>query len=67
MSELEKAAREVYKYGQVAVNQIICLGGNELCQPCQNREKFALALDKLGTLLKAAEQPNAADEPTARP
>jgi hypothetical protein len=52
MTDLEKAAREVYKYAKIAVNQIICLGG-ESCQPCENRESLALALDELGRVLSS--------------
>ena len=51
MDELEKVAREVYEYAKVAVNQIICLGGKEICQPCKNRENLAVALDNLANVL----------------
>lgn len=51
INELESAAREVHKYALIAVNQIICLEGDEICQPCLNREKLSIALKNLEKIL----------------
>lgn len=48
---LKTVATEVYKYASIAVNQIICMGGDETCQPCQNREDLARSLAALGKVL----------------
>lgn len=50
--DIENAARDVYEYAKIAVNQIICLGGEETCQPCENRESLAVALNTLRLALK---------------
>ena len=44
-------ANEVYTFANIAVNQIICLGGRETCQPCENREQLAIALDKFKKII----------------
>lgn len=44
---LKELLLELYKPAKIAVNQIICLGGDDLCQPCFNREELALALEKV--------------------
>ena len=49
--ELREAAEDVYTYAKIAVNQIICLGGKEPCQPCQNREALAESLEILREIL----------------
>jgi hypothetical protein len=37
----------LYEPAKIAVNQIVCIGGNEPCQPCVNRERLATALDSV--------------------
>jgi hypothetical protein len=61
MDELERAARDVYQYAKIAVNQIICLGGEITCQPCENREKLAIALEELERVLSGL-APRTADD-----
>jgi hypothetical protein len=53
--KLRKALRKLYDPAKIAVNQIICLGGDDLCQPCQNREELALALEIAREALKEGE------------
>lgn len=36
---------ELVQAAEIAVNQIICMGGDGTCQPCENRERLAKALD----------------------
>ena len=42
-----KVLEMLYKPAKIAVNQIICMGGAEYCQPCQNREELAIALEEV--------------------
>lgn len=55
ISNLEEASEKVYEYASIAVNQIICLGGDEYCQPCENRESLAQALYELKEVLSRKE------------
>jgi hypothetical protein len=43
----EAILERVALYAGVAVSQIICMGGPETCQPCENRELLAQALQEL--------------------
>ncbi len=36
--------KNLYDYSKIAVNQIICMDGEETCQPCENRENLAKTL-----------------------
>lgn len=51
VAELEFVLKELYESGKIAVNQIICLGGEETCQPCENRERLSVALELAETVL----------------
>lgn len=55
MPDVEQAIQEVLKYGKIVVNQIICLGGEEICEPCRNREDFARALYNLENIMRKQE------------
>jgi len=44
--------RKLYAPAKIAVNQIICMGGAEYCQPCQNREELAIALEEVEEVLR---------------
>jgi hypothetical protein len=48
---LTEALLDLYEPAKIAVNQIICIGGDDICQPCKNREELALALEKVEKLL----------------
>jgi len=48
---LTEALIDLYEPAKIAVSQIICMGGDEICQPCKNREELALALEKVEKLL----------------
>jgi hypothetical protein len=47
-----KALKKLYKPANIAVSQIICLGGNYICQPCKNREELAIALKYVEKILE---------------
>lgn len=51
LDEMRKALEKLYVPAKIAVNQIICMGGKEICQPCQNRELLAMALDTAAVIL----------------
>jgi len=43
--------KNLYAPAKIAVNQIICLGGLDECQPCANREDLAIALEEVEKIL----------------
>ena len=51
-SQLLNLLKELYEPAKIAVNQIICIGSEEACQPCENREKLAIALDNVEKFLE---------------
>lgn len=59
--KLYRALKKLYVPAKIAVNQIICIcekDVDDLCQPCENREDLAMALEdteKLITWLEAKE------------
>ena len=52
IENLIKILKKLYTPAKIAVNQIICMGGAEYCQPCQNREELAIVLEEVEKLLK---------------
>jgi hypothetical protein len=44
-ARLREALEGLIKFADIAVNQIICMGGREICQPCRNREEVAVSLE----------------------
>jgi hypothetical protein len=53
--KLLKALKKLYKPANIAVSQIICLGGEKTCQPCENREELAIALKLTKKIIKKYE------------
>jgi hypothetical protein len=56
LDEARKVIERLYKPAKIAVNQIICMcekDDENLCQPCENREALAIALDGVSAFLKA--------------
>lgn len=51
--KLYGALKKLYVPAKIAVNQIICMGGDKLCQPCENREVLAKILDDVEQLIKS--------------
>jgi hypothetical protein len=40
-----RVSDELFMMARVAVNQMICMGGHKICQPCKDRERLARALE----------------------
>jgi hypothetical protein len=52
---LRGALRKLYQPAKIASTQIICLGGDTACQPCENREALCEALKEVEAELKGGE------------
>jgi len=48
--------KHIYEPARIAASQIVCLGGEETCQPCENRESLLTALAEVETELKGGEE-----------
>jgi len=55
IERLVTVLKKLYKPAKIAVNQIVCMGGVEQCQPCQNREELAIVLEEVEEVLKEYE------------
>jgi hypothetical protein len=59
MKELEKLRnllKELYEPAKIAVNQTICMGGDTICQPCENREQLAIALENVEIFMEKKDE-----------
>jgi len=48
--------KHIYEPARIAASQIVCLGGEETCQPCENRESLLTVLAEVETELKGGEE-----------